>query len=69
MIMSWLAVDKKGDECVHDIKPTRDNEYMWWSAWDDEGSTIELPKGTIKRLIGRELTWDDEPVEFTEVVE
>jgi len=67
--MAWLAVDKNGDECVHDIGPTRHNEYMWWNSWDDDGSTIELPKGSIKRLIGRELTWDDEPVEFTEVVE
>lgn len=23
-----------------------------------------LPKGTIKKLIGRELTWDDEPVKY-----
>jgi hypothetical protein len=43
--MVWLAVDKNGDEGVHDMKPTRNNEYMWWSAWEDE------------------------PVEFTEVVE
>jgi hypothetical protein len=66
--MVWLAVDKNGDESVHDMEPTRNNEYMWWSAWDDDGSTIELPKGSIKHLIGRELTWADEPFEFTEVV-
>ena len=23
-----------------------------------------LPKGSIKKLIGRELSWDDEPVEL-----
>lgn len=23
-----------------------------------------LPKGSIKKLIGKELTWDDEPVEL-----
>lgn len=27
---------------------------------------VELPKGTIKKLIGRELSWDDEPVELKE---
>ena len=26
----------------------------------------EFPKGSIKKLIGRELTWEDNPVEFTE---
>lgn len=25
---------------------------------------IELPKGSIKKLIGCDLTWDDEPVEL-----
>lgn len=25
---------------------------------------LKLPKGTIKKLIGRELTWDDEPVKI-----
>ena len=25
---------------------------------------INLPKGSIKKLIDRELTWDDEPVEL-----
>lgn len=27
-------------------------------------SRIILPKGTIKKMIGRELTWKDEPVKF-----
>ena len=29
-----------------------------------QGYSIELPKGTISKLIGRELSWDDEPVEL-----
>ena len=29
-------------------------------------SYLNLPKGSIKRLIGRELTWSDEPVELKE---
>lgn len=27
---------------------------------------IELPKGTISKLIGRELSWNDEPVKLKE---
>jgi hypothetical protein len=30
------------------------------------GYSIELPKGTINKLIGRELSWEDEPVELKE---
>lgn len=31
-----------------------------------KGRSIELPKGTIVKLIGRNLTWKDEPVELKE---
>lgn len=30
------------------------------------GYSIELPKGTISKLIGRGLSWEDEPVELRE---
>lgn len=29
-------------------------------------SDISLPKGSIKKLIGRDLTWEDNPVELKE---
>lgn len=43
--------------------------HFWGSIYDnpDEGFediALELPKGSIQKLIGRELTWDDEPVEL-----
>ncbi|MGL5732310.1 MAG: fructan hydrolase [Bacteroidales bacterium] len=34
--------------------------YMWSGASD----VIELPKGSIFKLIGKELTWNDETVEI-----
>ena len=38
---------------------------MAWVAVNKDGSgEVELPKGSIKKLIGRELTWEDEPVEL-----
>lgn len=51
----------------------RKNKYhKWASYWStDENDplpegAIELPKGTIKKLIGKELFWKDEPVELKE---
>ena len=49
------------------------NQFNKWSAhWssdpDDplpEGAII-LPKGSIKKLIGRDLTWEDDAVELKE---
>jgi hypothetical protein len=70
--MAYLAVHSWGDEVMFHNCPTR-KENKYWQ--DDEvyreirGLTtcaqdysIVLPKGTIKKLIGRVLTWEDEPV-------
>jgi hypothetical protein len=65
--MAWLCVDKSKNEHISEDKPIRHKGVLWCFAFDDDA--VSLPKGTIKRLIGRELSWEDEPVEFTEVVE
>jgi hypothetical protein len=44
-----------------------DNEY--WTVFpsllsDDVTDRVTLPQGSIEKLIGRELTWEDEPVEI-----
>lgn len=47
-----------------------DSKYTHWISPyynPDEGCediSIELPKGTIKKLIGRELTFEENPVEL-----
>ena len=64
--MAWLAVDRDGGECIYNMKPTRHISKMWWLC-DCEGDDkygIELPHGSIIKLIGKELTWEDEPVEL-----
>ena len=30
----------------------------------NDSNVVKLPKGTIKKLIGKELSWEDEPVEI-----
>lgn len=59
---AWVAVDKDEREHVFMDYPTRDDvgfgsgymQYVW------------LPSGSIEKLIGRKLTWSDEPVELKE---
>lgn len=70
--MAWLAVNKDGTEVVTPGKPVRG----WGSHWDfsevveiesEQGYMsveIELPKGSVYKLTGKKLTWDDEPVEL-----
>lgn len=59
--MAWLVVDERDNsEWIYEYKPERASSF-----WYDIGECVKLPKGSIKKLIGRELTWNDEPVEVT----
>ena len=65
--MAWVAVHKNSNEGIFKRKP-RKTYYGYWvdSDEDSKDTEIELPEGTIKKLIGRDLTWEDEPVELKE---
>ena len=61
--MAWLAVNKDGTEWIMPGKPVRG----WCGHWEYSEKVsieIELPKGSVYKLLGKELTWDDEPVEL-----
>ena len=63
--MAWVAVDKDGTECICSTEPYRDYvDYMWCIPNIFNSCAIKLPKGSIKKLIGRNLTWENEPVEL-----
>lgn len=77
--MAWVAVNKDGVEFIYEEKPTRGKNY-WEPAiigqmpsandWGEEDydniydDYVRLPKGYIKKLIGKGLSWEDEPVEL-----
>ena len=63
--MAYVTTDKCGTESIFADKPQRYDD----SFWDDNvhgylSTKIELPAGTIKKLIGRDLTWEDKPIEI-----
>lgn len=64
--MAWVAVDKNNRECIYQFRPIKrktDGEFIpryEYSMW------LVLPKGTIKKLIGRDLDWSNDPVELKE---
>lgn len=73
--MAWVATDAYGDEYIFQNKPKRDGN--WWEdpiyeSFDGQGGALEfhhysdicLPKGSVRKLIGRDLTWGDNPVEL-----
>ena len=67
--MVYLAVNKDGSEVVSNTRIKRFKDYWVDEFFEHEFDTIDvvfLPKGSIKKLIGREVSWEDNPVEFTE---
>ena len=69
-IMAWVAVQIQHynmipteEEVMFQFKPTKDDNLpnFWFNSY---GQYIVLPKGTIKKLIGRDLTCNDDPVEL-----
>ena len=64
--MAFVAVDSDGTEIICD-DPSREpmDDDGWCSPYYwDAYNRVEIPKGTIEKLIGRELTWSDEPVDL-----
>lgn len=60
--MAWVCVNSFGTELIFETEPHKE-AYSWR---DDYGycRCIEMPCGSIKKLIGRELSFTDEPVEL-----
>lgn len=60
--MAWLAQDgRDNSEWIFEYEPKR---LVTIGIWWDHRECIELPQGSIKKLIGRDLTWEDDPVEL-----
>lgn len=64
--MAWVAVDKDGKECIYQFHPVRKEHYNSFIPLYEYSMWLVVPKGTIKKIIGRKLTWNDEPVELKE---
>jgi hypothetical protein len=69
IIHSYLFVDKDNSEWIGATEPYRDEENGEWVCVDDDhfcGSVTwdatRVPQGTIKKIIGRTLTWEDDYV-------
>lgn len=65
--MAWVATNGNGKEFLFEKKPYRSGrgEYGYWNpTYSGIGGCVLIPHGSIKKLIGRELSWSDEPVEL-----
>ena len=63
-LIRWPPIEKE-DKRLKKRKQilSKDDQYAWcWPYSTEEGGQmVYLPKGSIEKLIGKKLTWDDEP--------
>lgn len=70
--MAWLCVNGMGEEYIFQERPATvrcvSMDYFAPSKFvcSDWKGGVLLPRGSIKKLIGRELTFNDGPVELKE---
>ena len=57
--MAWLAVDKDGAEWIYRVQPFRGE-----TRFKTNSECVELLKDSIVKLIGKELSQEDEPIEL-----
>lgn len=66
-LIRWPPIEKE-DKRIKKHKQilSKDDQYAWvWPySTEDGGQMVYLPKGSIEKLIGRKLKWEDEPVEY-----
>ena len=75
--MAWVAVNKDGQEICSEYPIYRLGDFEWTTLSEEElkdwcfesngnpdDFIVKLPKGSIKKLIGRDLTWKDDAVEL-----
>ncbi len=70
--MAWVAVDKNGGEYVSEDRPKRIAEFGVWDnsvrigCYEEHyyDEKVLLPQGSIFKLIGRELSWEDDAVKL-----
>ena len=65
---AWVCVLRDGTEWITDWNPRWNVMNMQWGVNDigDDIHGIQLPKGIIRKLIGKDLGFMDEPVKLPE---
>jgi len=61
--MAWVAVDKDGEEYIFADKPKLEDGVWMPAGWKGLDSTVKLPDGSIEKLTGSPMSWEDSPRE------
>ena len=65
-LIRFPYIEKLDKRKKKQILTVEDQWYWTWpySCSENIGEIVVLPKGSIEKLIGKKLTWEDEPYEY-----
>lgn len=65
---AWIAVDQDGQEVMcSGVDQVRTTNYLGNGIWYGYDGRIPMPEGTIKKNIGRKMTWADNPIRLDDI--
>ena len=65
-MFAYLVVEPNGNQLIFS-EPTRriDEHSTWgWFSNSDSSQCVYAPHGTIKKITGKSITWEDEPIKL-----
>lgn len=66
--MAYCAIERNGTEVIFKRKPHKINNGKWSDEYRTymlfENTRIVVPKGTIKKITGFHLKYNDEPIKL-----
>ena len=65
-MFAYLAVEPNGDELIFSEPPHRIDEHSTcgWFCTSNSSQCVSVPRGTIKKITGKSITWNDEPIKL-----
>ena len=65
-MFAYLVVEPNGDELIFSELPHRINAYSTcgWFSNNIDTQCVYIPHGTIKKITGKSITWEDEPIKL-----
>ena len=65
-MFAYLAVDPNGNELIFSEPPCRIDEHSTcgWFCSSNSSQCVFVPRGTIKKITGETITWNDEPIKL-----
>ena len=65
-MFAYLVVEPNGNELIFSEPPCKIDEHSTcgWFCSSNSSQCVSVPRGTIKKIIGKTITREDEPIKI-----